>query len=229
MQVVFDHIISLIIGAVVLLIFVAVQLRGSQSMSETSLHQRVYADALDAGSMLQRDFENMRTAEQTAEAEARGVFTGGAYACTIVAGGDTTYAVTFPTLSDPEGVALLDDPMDAPVQLVTYALVASGDTTTVDLGTSTAPLPLFRLDRTVNGVSTGQTRDQIVHFRVGLADRGSAVFNTASGNCPDDLASIRFELKTAVEGVSHIAGDQRNTSQLNISRYGTTVDLANWE
>ncbi len=229
MQFIFDHISSVLVASVVLVIFAMLQLRGSQTLSETSIHQMVYSDALDAGAMLQRDLENMRTDSQTAEALTRGVLAGGAYSCAMTASGDTTLTLTFPTLADPDGVAALADPMDAPVQIVTYVLEAVGDSASVDKGTSIEYYPLYRLNRIVDGTFTGGTKGNVVHFNVGLSTQGSSVFNTGSAVCPSDLAKIRFELKTAIDGVTHVASDQRSVSQLNLSRFATTVDLTNWD
>lgn len=230
MQFIFDHIASVLVASVVIMIFAMLQLRGSQTLSETSIHQIVYSDALSAGRMIQRDLENMRTEEQTTEAIARGVLTGGgAYVCAMTANGDTTLTLTFPTLTDPEGVTALADPMDAPVQIVTYFLEAVNDSVKVDKGASMTHYGQYRLNRLVGGTFTGGTKGNVVHFSVGLASRGSSAFTTASSNCPAALAKIRFELKTAIDGITHVAADQRSTSQLNLSRYATTVDLTNWE
>ncbi|MEZ4700815.1 MAG: hypothetical protein R2834_10835 [Rhodothermales bacterium] len=230
MQVIFDHIASLLVASVVLLIFAVLQLRGSQSLTETSIHQIVYSDAINAGSMLQRDLENMRTEEQTAEAIARGVYSGGmAYSCMMTSNGDTTQVLTFPTLADPEGVGALADPMDAPVQLVSYVLEPLADSVAVDRGASIEYFPLHRINRLVGGTFTGASKANVIAFNVGLASRGSVTFATGSMNCPTDLAKVRFEIKTAIDGVTHVTGDQRSTSRLNLSRYATTVDLTNWE
>lgn len=230
MQIIFDHIASVLVASVVLMIFAMLQLRGSQTLSETSIHQIVYSDAQAAGSMIQRDLENMRTEEQTTEALVRGVLTGGgAYVCTMTASGDTTLTLTFPTLADPEGVTALGDPMDAPVQIVSYILESVGDSVAVDKGSAIDQYARYRLNRIVGGAFTGGTKGNVVHFSVGLAARGSNVFNAGGGNCPANLAKIRFELKTAIDGVTRVTADQRSTSQLNLSRFATTVDLTNWE
>ncbi|MDZ4698296.1 MAG: hypothetical protein SH809_01210 [Rhodothermales bacterium] len=230
MQFIFDHIASVLVASVVIMIFAMLQLRGSQTLSETTIHQIVYSDALSAGRMIQRDLENMRTEEQTTEAIVRGVLSGGsAYTCVMTASGDTTLTLTFPTLTDPEGVSALVDPMDAPVQIVSYFLEAVNDSVAVDKGASTIHYELYRLNRIVGGTFTGGTKGNVVHFSVGLASKGSSLFTTASTTCPVGLSTIRFELKIAIDGITHVAGDQRSTSQLNLSRYATTVDLTNWE
>jgi hypothetical protein len=231
MQVILDHLAALIIVSVLVIIFAFLQVRGVQSASETTVNAMVREATLDISFMLEKDIANMRTDTQTADAILRGIFTGGGWACGTTASGDTTIAFSFVTLSDPFAPIDSLDPGNAPVSLVTYQLTREpGASVSREMGAVTQTHPLYSLQRIINGAVTGQTQPYITFFDVEFAQRGIAAFiPTSTTTCPTDLTRVRFQLQMAQEGIGRIAADQLSNSQLNFSRYGSTIDLPNWE
>ena len=230
MQAIFDHLAAVIVGGGIMLIFALIQVRGTQSSAEAVINHTVMTEVMQLSSYLQRDIENMRTQAQTDEAISRGNFTGGAgYSCQLTTSGGLTTDFTFPTLADPEAAAGLADPDDAEVVLVSYRLTDTGKTITIPENGVDRTLPVYTLDRMVDGNNTGGSGAYIIHFLVEFANKGSSTFSSNSSGCSTNLARVRFELKVATEGVEWATNDQQSTSMLNISRYGDTVALANME
>ena len=230
MSAIFDQLTGLIIAGAVLMIFAFIQFRGWQSTSDATIYNMVYQDALEISTILQTDIENMRTETQTDEANNRGNLTGGAaFSCLLTESGGQTTAFTFPTLSDPAADYNLADPNDASVSLVTYSLTDTGKTLELTEGASTSTVPLYRLDRMIDGNYTGGSQENVTHFMVEVSQKGSDVFNSSSGSCPTNMDNIRFEFKIATDNLGQTPDGQTSTSQVNISRFGTTVILANWE
>ncbi|MEZ4700062.1 MAG: hypothetical protein R2834_07010 [Rhodothermales bacterium] len=232
MQVILDHLSALIIGSVLILIFALLQVRGVQSASETTVNAMVRQATLDLSEMLEIDIRNMRTDVQTADAASRGILSGGSWTCNTTASGDTTLSFSFVTMTDPYAQVDSLDPGNAPLSVVNYLLVRDpgGASVSRQMGNVTVNHPLYRLERIVGGVVTGRTQSYITYFAVEYARRG--VFNfepIGTAGCPTDLARIRFQVQMAQEGIERIASDQTANSQLNFSRYGSTVDLLNWE
>ena len=121
MHILLDHISVLLVSAVMVTIFVLLQIRGTQSNADVTINQMVRSETLDIADMLERDLVNMRTVAQTDAAEVAGKLTGGsAFACSTgvsnaITGQDTTTIFTFPTLTDPQVAAGLVDPDSAEV------------------------------------------------------------------------------------------------------------------
>lgn len=230
MNATFDHLTGVIVAGSVLLIYAFIQFRAWQSSSEASLYNMVYSDALEISRIIESDIENMRTENQTNEAHSRGNLTGGtAFDCQITTAGGTTTSFTFPTMTDPEGDYSLADPDDVEVSIVTYSLFDTGTTIELKEGSSTSTVPVYRLDRMIDGKYTGGSQQNITHFMVELSASGSSSFSSASGTCPSQLEKVRFELKLATEGLGTGHDGQESTSQVNISRFGNTITLSNWE
>lgn len=231
MQVILDHLAALIIVSVLVLIFALLQVRGVQSASETTVNAMVRGATLDISFMLEKDIANMRTDTQTADAITRGIFTGGGWACGTTASGDTTLAFSFVTLTDPYAPIDAADPGNAPLSLVTYQLVREpGSAISRQMGAVIQTHPIYRLQRVIDGAVTGQTQPYVTFFDIEFAQRGIAAFiPTSSTTCPTELTRVRFQLQMAQEGIERIAADQLSNSQLNFSRYGSTIDLPNWE
>lgn len=230
MQAILDNITAVIVSGSIMMIFAFLQIRGTQTASEATINHMVYAELMQTSYYLKTEIENMRTEAQTDEAINRSKLSGGsAYACQIQTSGGLTTSFTFPTLKDPAAAYKLADPDDAEVQLVTYQLTDTGKTLDVPEGQSSSTRTLYSLDRMVDGVNTGGSKNYVTHFLVELSSKGSSNFSSNSGTCPSDMSKVRFEFKLATEGIEMVAHDQQSTSQTNVSRYGATVDLQNWE
>ena len=235
MQYFLDHIASIMIVSVVLLIIVVVQVRGTQSAAESTINNMVYNDVVNISSFLKRDLENMLTQPQAADAETAGRYTyassGGVTLCTGVdstTGGihsaNHTVSFRFPTLADP------DNPLTSNVIEVEYDLVKTGKTITLPTQDSTQTIPLFRLNRVANGVFSGASEDAVTAFRIEALEAGDRynAFTRINGGCTVDLRKVRFEFKMAQDGVD-MEARKSSTSQTNISRFGATVHLSNWD
>ena len=86
-----DLAVAVIIAGAVLLIFAFIQFKGWQSSSEATLYNIVYQDALEISKILETDVENLRTEDQTNEANSRGNLTGGVgFSCELTTSGDKT-------------------------------------------------------------------------------------------------------------------------------------------
>ena len=229
MHVVFDHISGLLIFGAVMLIFAFIQFRGWQTASEATINYKVYSDAVAIGQFLATDLENMRTEDQTNSAIGKGKLTGGAaFTCQINASGDLTTSFTFPTLADPENAYTLTDPDDAEIILVTYQLTDSGQTFKLQQGNTSSTVPLYSLDRMIGANYAGGTQNTVTHFFVEYYEDGAIAFTSTPGSCPTNLSKVRFELKLVTNGLSTSLDGQENTNQINVSRFGTTVSLTNW-
>ena len=236
MHIILDHISAVLVSAVMLIIFVLLQVRGTQSNTETTINYMVRSGTLEFAEMLERDLINMRTAAQTDEAAADSMLIGGiAFACSTdvsahSTSGDTTIAFTFPTLSDPQVAAGLMNPDSAEVTIVSYRLIREeGMSISRMLGPITLTHPLYRLERQVNGVARGMSPATVTYFNIDFGKRDGTFQPATNTSCPIDMNRVRFQIQMARNGVEDIAPDQRNMSQLNFSRYGGTVDLINWD
>ena len=230
MQVVFDHITGVIVAGAVLLIYAFIQFRGWQSASEATINYQVYSELLDLSQVIAMDIENMRTEDQTTEANSRGKLTGGSgFLCQITTSAGVTTTFSFPTLADPDAAYAMADPADADVIIVTYQLTDTKETFKLPQSNGTSTVPLYRLDRFIDGENRGGSQENITHFLVELSSTGSSTFSSSSGTCPTDLEQVRFELKLVTNGIGETLDGQNTSNQVNISRYGTTVSLPNWE
>ena len=227
MHVILDHLAAVIISSVILLVLALVQVRGTQSNTEATMNHIVYSEALNINEFLERDIENMLTVDQTNAAIAAGKMIGaGAWSCQITnATGNLTQAFTFPTLN-PDSTL---DPTDPSAIQVTYTLTATGDSALVPINGTLVNSPLFRLRRMINTDVTGLSMGIVSHFLVEAANRGVPGYPTISGACPANMSKVRFEYKLAADPVEFATTNQRNTNQLNVSRFGSTVSLTNWD
>ncbi len=233
MQVILDHLAALIIVSVLVLIFALLQVRGVQSASETTVNAMVRGATLDISFMLEKDIANMRTFQQYTDLISLDptLFTGGGWNCSTTASGDTTLNFSFVTLSDPYAPIDVANPNNTELSLVTYQLIREpGSAIDRQMGAVAQTHPLYRLQRVINGVVTGQTQPYVTFFDIEFAQRGIAAFTpTSTTTCPAELTRVRFQVQMAQEGIERIAADQLSNSQLNFSRYGSTIDLPNWE
>ncbi len=237
MQFLFDHIISIMVSGVVLLIFVYIQMRGSSAATEATINHMVYSEALQLNEFLERDLENMLTSVQTQLAIDGGNYTGASsFACSLSTSGGYTTSLTFPTIAHADSsITFVGDPNDAEAVEVTYQLVATMDSIAIPVGNVMQNVALFELRRIIDGKITAISQPYITAFEAQFGSRGSNIFvpasalPTATENCSADLSKVRFEFQLAAEGVGFVTNDQRSTSQQNIVRFGSTVTLSNWE
>ena len=232
MQYFLDHIASILVVSIVLLIMVLVQIRGTQSAAESTVNNMVFGDVINMYTYLHRDLENMLTDTQALDAQSDGSYANSSGA-TICIGDDTTTTgihstqhtrtFRFPTLEDPE------DPSNNNVVEVEYDLVNTGNMITLPTQDSTQTIPLFRLVRRVDGLYSGSSNNFVTAFRVETLNQFDDynAFSPINGTCAANLRKVRFEFKMAQNGVAMEAG-KTSTSQTNISRFGTTVHLNNW-
>ena len=230
MQFIFDHMGAFFAMTGVMLIFGMIQMRGTQSASEAVLNNMVYSDIVGFSEYLSADLTNMRTQTQTDDAISAGKFTGGTiYECSVTKNGDVTTVLTFPTLSDPQSSYSTTNPNDGEIILVNYVLTDTGETITIPKESSQETVPLYIIERIVDGKSTGSSRKFVTHFLVEFLNKGSSDYNSNSANCTANLSKVRFELKFATEGVEYATMDQLSTSHSNVTRFGSTVDLSNMQ
>ena len=225
MNIFIDHLAAMIIASVALLIIVLVQVRGTQTSADSLINYQVFEEIMNVREYLQRDLENMLTEVQTQAAIDESRYRGsGALLCSGTDSSGHTISFSFPTLNNPDSTNGL-------VIEVTYDLIKTGNNVQFLSQGVTQTLPIFRLERLVNGVFSGSTTDVITAFRLETLQRGAGFtnFTPINGGCPSDLAKVRFEYKIAANGLDFSAGDQRSTSQTNISRFGATVHLSNWD
>ena len=236
MHIFLDHINALLVSAVLITIFVLLQVRGTQSNTEAAVNHMVRSETLDIAEMLERDLLNMRTIQQTTVAASAGLLNGGAaFSCTtaVSAGvsSDTTRILEFPTLLDPQVAGALANPDSAQVLIVSYQLIREpGESVTRYVGSDTLVHPLYRIERQVSGVARGWSQSTVTYFGVEFGRRSVGFTPATSGVCPTaDMNKVRFQIQMARDGIEDVANDQRNRNQLNFSRYGATVDLINWD
>lgn len=233
-----DHLAALIISSTVLLIFIIIQMSGTQATTEATINHIVYTEAIDLARNLERDLENMLSPAQTASAITDGrLFPAvGTFTCQITtdstAAGDLTTSFTFPTVADADSsITSTVNPLAAQALQVVYNLNPTGDSLDINIGNAIQRVPLHELQRLVNGAVTGQSKAYMTQFVIEMASRGNVGFARIIGTtpCPAALRKIRFEYKLAAAPAEFITADQRSTSRHNVSRYGSTVNLANWE
>ncbi|MFK7848613.1 MAG: hypothetical protein AB8G77_25220 [Rhodothermales bacterium] len=233
MQFLLDHLSAFFVFSSIVLIIAVMQLRGMQSNAETVVNYMVRTGTLNISEMLERDLMNMRTAAQVDSAISNSVFTAPTgvtgFECTFSMSTDTTVSFSFPTLADPQAIATASDLADAPVVQVVYQLTPQPGSITRSVGGVDLVHQLYRLDRFAADTPSGWSNEGVTFFRIEFAERGSPVFQVPGGfNCPSALSKVRFQIQMAHEGFDDIT-DQASKSQLNFSRYGSTVELSSWD
>ncbi|MEM8599003.1 MAG: hypothetical protein AAGF99_03700 [Bacteroidota bacterium] len=197
-----DNLTSILVGAVLIVVFVFVQQRSSQRTTDIAVNQLAQQRTLAFMDVLERDIENMRTERQAVAA--LGSFTN---RLESTAGRTTRYS--FPTLANPNlGAA-------AVTAQVSYEVTELPDS--VRVGDRT--YPLLRVQRFENGVARGGSSESIVGFSVEVFERGSTT-GRQSGAVLRNLDRVRVEVTTALNAIEQRAGDQAATSQTNAMRHG---------
>lgn len=222
MHVFLDHLASILIMSVLALIFALIQFRGIRSNAEVVVNHSVRSETLEIVEMLERDIMNLRTDVQTQTAITNTTYAGLLPPdCDMTLAGDTTTVFTFPTLADPQSGDT------AAVALVSYVLIPEADSVSRMINGAIIKHPLHRLERIIGTTVTGKSQSTVTYFKIDyFRDGGAPVVGTS---CPADMNRIRFQVQMAQPQVEDITPDQISRSQTNFSRYGATIDLANWE
>lgn len=207
------------------------------SATEQTINYMVVSEVFLINQLLEQDLENLLTQPQTQFAIDNGNYSGtsGTFTCNLNTSNNRAVSMTFPTIAFPDSTMNAGDPNDTDVIEVTYNLVATGDSVDIPVSNVIQRRPSFSLFRIVDGDTTSSSKPYITSFRVQFVRSGSNIFepvDTVSPtvtNCGTDLSKVRFEFSLAAEGVEFIAQDQRSTSRHNMSQFGATVNLTNWE
>lgn len=230
MHVLLDHISAFIIATVLFVSVFTMINRSRQNAVEMQIGQMVQEQAYEFSRILERDLENIRSEAQVI---ARNTFLEPdlANVCSFVVDekGRTTRLI-FPTLKDPRLGANSD------IVNVEYELVPT-DTSVTYLGEKLDLYTIERFLRPGGDVSTripdGSSGAFITHFAVTMhADGigGTELSGTASsGACPPDgaLTKTHIEIQAALPTVEFVSGNQRSTSNLNVTRFGAVVYSSN--
>jgi hypothetical protein len=215
MHAIFDHIIAVIVGTVLIVTAFAVQQRGSQRTVESAIHGNLQGQTLSFVGTLERDVENMRT-------DREGAFRLGYPAAELVrverdAAGGTTL-LRFPTLLNPE------DPTSS--ALVAYRREAAGETVRIGVTPTGQPRSrsVYRLVRYVNTGGTwraaGGSPSIVVSFTAALV--GADGTTQTAGAAPDPLDRVEFVVETAQAGAGRRSADQADVGRTNATRYAAT-------
>ena len=204
--------------------------RSRQNAVDMQINQIVHEQAYEFSRIVERDLENIRSDAQVIQ---RNQFLEPDIEesiCGFVTDefGRTT-SLIFPTLADPRLGANSD------IVNVRYELV-SADTSLMYLGEE---LEIFTVNRYVRpGDSSVEYPDGtsgafITHFSVTMHSDGvggTELSGTAStGACPPDgsLTKTLVEIQAALPSAEYISGNQRSTSNLNVTRLGAVVYSSN--
>ena len=235
MQFIFDHLTALIISSTVILIIVVMQVRGSFSMIETHVAESVQNEMQDLHEILEWELSMMPTQDYTNNvAIPDGRFLGpGTFRCEFTQTGNNTTQFIFPTFDKEFGIAdSLQPPVDSmDVIEVRYDLVALNDSISVSTGATDIFLPIYRLERYVNGGFSGDLNEVLTDFQIQhiALNGGPNGYTSITGNCPSTMRKIRYNYRMVTQGIDFITNDQRSSGQLNQGQFGMTVDLINWK
>ncbi|HEX8299836.1 MAG TPA: hypothetical protein VF594_11810 [Rubricoccaceae bacterium] len=214
MSAIFDHLIAILVGAVLVGTLLFVQMRRQESAIETTVRNRVEWHADEFLSVLQRDVENMRTVRQTQTA-----FGFDRYTLEREDGPDGmgyTSQFSFPTLADPSlGAA-------SPVAIVSYHATPTGQKVRVgqtERWTYTVTRSEYRRGGTVR--RTGGA--------VGVLELNVMSVPKTGAEQSDDVRSrsdVAFQVRVSVVAAAPVgrrASDQRTTTLQNAVRRAATV------
>ncbi|MEM8489028.1 MAG: hypothetical protein AAF564_26010 [Bacteroidota bacterium] len=226
MHILLDHIGAFIVATVLFVSMFTMINRSRQNAVDMQIGQIVQEQAYDFARVLERDLENIRSEAQVIK---RNQFIEPDIEESICGFASDEFGRTtsliFPTLADARLGANSD------IVNVRYELVPA-DTSLTYAGQE---LQLFTLNRYLRpGDSTieipdGSSGAFITHFAVTMHTEGvggTELSGTAStGECPPDgtLSKTHIEIQAALPSAEYTTGDQRSTSNLNVTRYGAVV------
>ena len=202
MTVQLDHLIAIVVGALVFGALVVLQQRDATAEVEGVLNHAARGVAGAALDVVGQDAENALTRPQ---ATADGI----GFATAVAHDGDRTTAATFTSLVRTSPTAF------APAT-VRYALEDAGSTVAV----GDDDVAVHRLTRTVDGGAPVVVGQNIVDFDVAFVADGA---ETVDGPAPDRLTQVRVALAVAVASPGQRTVGQRSTRRTHVVRLGTTL------
>lgn len=226
MHVLLDHITAFIIATVLFVSLFTMINRSRQNAVEMQIGQMVQEQAYDFMRVIEQDLENIRSQAQ--------VISRNTYlepdildACefTTDTEGRTTRLI-FPTLANQKQGANSD------IINVEYVLEPTGDKLTYlekELDIFTINRYVHTGDSTVVRTHDGSSGNFITHFAITMHTAGvggTDLSDTAfTGTCPPDgsLAKTHIEMQAALPTVDYVEGNQRSTSNLNVTRFSAVV------
>ncbi len=229
MHILLDHITAFVVATVLFVSVFTMINRSRQNAVEMQIGQMVQEQAYEFTRILERDLENIRSEAQVLarnsylEPDLTNI-------CSYVVDekGRTRHLI-FPTLKDPRLGANSD------IVNVEYELVPA-DTSVLYLGER---LELFTIERflrpggDVVRIPDGSSGAFITHFAITMHTEGvggTELSETASsGDCPPDgsLTKTNIEIQAAMPTLEYVSGDERSTSNLNVTRFGSVVYSSN--
>ncbi len=230
MHILLDHITAFIVASVLFVSIFTMINRSRQNAVEMQIGQMVQEQAYEFTRVLQRDLENIRSESQVIERNSS-LEPDLANICSFVVDekGRTKHLI-FPTLRDPRLGANSD------IVNVEYELVPA-DTSIMYLGER---LELFTIERflrpggdVLTRIPDGSSGAFITHFAITMHAEGvggTELSETASsGDCPPDgsLTKTHIEMQAAMPTIDYVSGNQRSTSNLNVTRFGSVVYSSN--
>ncbi len=235
MHVLLDHIGAFVVATVLFVSMFTMINRSRQNAVDMQIGQMVQEQAYEFARVLERDLENIRSEAQVIQRNQFKEPDIEESICSFASDefGRTT-SLIFPTLEDARLGANSD------IVNVRYELVSLDTTLTYAKDTNAEEeLQLFTINRYVRrGDASFENRDgssgaYITHFAVTMHSEGvggTEISGTASsGDCPADgtLSKIHIEIQAALPSVEYTTGNQRATSNLNVTRYGAVVYSSN--
>ena len=220
MHVLLDHISAFLVATVLFVSIFTMINRNRQNAVEMQIGQIVHEQAYEFSKILERDLENIRSDIQVANA---GLDIDCYYSTDAL--GRTVY-MSIPTLGNPQA-----GPASSIVNVI-YQLV-SADTTINIRGEEHDIFTVQRFlsagsNSSAPSVPDGGSGAFITHFRVNMfsSETSNPVAATAGvTSCPADgqLNRTRVEFQAAIPTVEYVAENKKSTSNLNVTRFGSTI------
>ena len=204
MPALYDHLIAVVAGVILLSSLLVLQTRDRLAAVEATLADRARARAEAVLDVVARDPDNLLPRAQS------DVLLGGAFPTRLVRTDSVTTTYTLATL-------VRSAPDAAPVPaVVRYRLTAAGDTALV----AGQRLALYRLTRQVG---THAARPMGVVSDIGVAFGAAAGPLVRDGAPPAGVSHVQIRVAVAGRGSGHAAADQRSTRATLVSRAEATV------
>ncbi len=204
MPALYDHLIAVVAGVILLASLLVLQTRDRLAAIEATLADTSRARAEAVLDVVARDTDNLLPRDQAA------ILIGGSYPTRLARTDSVTTEYTLATL-------VRSAPDAAPVPaVVRYRLTAAGDTATV----AGQRLALYHLTRQVG---TDAARPMGVVSDFGVAFGAAAGRLARDGAPPPGVSHVQIRVAVAGQGSGHAAADQRSTRATLVSRAEATV------
>lgn len=214
MQAIFDHLIAIIVGSVVILALIYVQHQSQKTSVEATERYVTETQTDEFARTLERDLENIRTVAQTEHAF--GMHRFALRRATGSDGNQFTRQLSFPTLASPDlGNA-------SPVMIVTYLVEPTGSSSRV----GEQLRPLYKVTRYTylrggTSVRTGGA-EKLIDFDIVSIDRRGVESNN---NAYISETPVRVDVD--IEASASSTPVENRTSQLRATRVSRTVRVLN--